>query len=376
MNMFKRFVSGLGQQSAPFGFAPDDPNASYQAGLAYMGDLGASIMANNRGGVDPFVNLGASLQDARSMSSDRNKQQWTAARLKEEAELKRQERERADADRKRREDYINTLPADVRMKALSIPGYLDSWISANDPALQKPEEPKLYEVGDALVDANGNIVYQGQGATEGTGQKRFNVGGVLVDEYGNEIYKPDPSQKQQDMNPTELKAVFATEDELPALQGTREALDRALSLNDKTYSGIGAGARAYLGAKVLGDSPISDEQKSKNTLEWQSIMSLESISMMADSLKGATTNFELNEFKRILADPETPPDIRKRTLERMKTLADRKQQMLEGRLQMLKGQGGNGSDPLEAARDAISRGADPEAVRQRLIDNGIDPAGL
>jgi NAD(P)H-hydrate repair Nnr-like enzyme with NAD(P)H-hydrate epimerase domain len=60
----------------------------------------------------------------------------------------------------------------------------------------------------------------------------------------------------------------------------------------------------------------------------------------------------------------------------MKTLADRKQQMLEGRLQMLKGQGGNGSDPLEAARDAISRGADPEAVRQRLIDNGIDPAGL
>ena len=37
------------------------------------------------------------------------------------------------------------------------------------------------------------------------------------------------------------------------------------------------------------------------------------------------------------------------------------------------------SDPtavLEAARDAINRGADPEQVKQRLIDNGIDPTGL
>lgn len=34
------------------------------------------------------------------------------------------------------------------------------------------------------------------------------------------------------------------------------------------------------------------------------------------------------------------------------------------------------ASPLDAARDAISRGANPEAVRQRLRQNGIDPAGL
>lgn len=33
-------------------------------------------------------------------------------------------------------------------------------------------------------------------------------------------------------------------------------------------------------------------------------------------------------------------------------------------------------DPLQEAREAIANGADPEAVRQRLIDNGIDPGGL
>jgi hypothetical protein len=31
---------------------------------------------------------------------------------------------------------------------------------------------------------------------------------------------------------------------------------------------------------------------------------------------------------------------------------------------------------ISAARDAISQGADPEAVKQRLIENGIDPSGL
>lgn len=34
------------------------------------------------------------------------------------------------------------------------------------------------------------------------------------------------------------------------------------------------------------------------------------------------------------------------------------------------------SDPLSKARDAISRGADPEAVKQRLRQHGIDPARL
>jgi len=35
-----------------------------------------------------------------------------------------------------------------------------------------------------------------------------------------------------------------------------------------------------------------------------------------------------------------------------------------------------GTDALSQARAAIGRGADPNAVRQRLIDHGIDPSGL
>jgi hypothetical protein len=36
----------------------------------------------------------------------------------------------------------------------------------------------------------------------------------------------------------------------------------------------------------------------------------------------------------------------------------------------------SGHDPLSQARDAITRGADPAAVKQRLKQNGIDLSGL
>ena len=163
MNMLKKFVAGLGQQNAPFGFAPESPDASYQAGLGYIGDIGANLLANNQSGVDPFSNLGASMLQAKDSSTRRNKEQYTAQRLMEEAAMKRQEREKAQQQEAQREEFLKSLPPDVQMKARSVPGFLEAYIEATDPNLQKPEQPKLYTVDGALVDANGNVVYQGEG---------------------------------------------------------------------------------------------------------------------------------------------------------------------------------------------------------------------
>jgi hypothetical protein len=140
MNFLKRFVSNLGQQTAPFGFAPDDPEAGYKAGLGYIGDIGANLLANNQGGVDPFANLGASLQQAKSSSTQRNKEAYTAQRLMEEAAMKRQEREQAEAERMQREDFLKSLPPDVQMKARSVPGFLEAYVQATDPNLQQAPE--------------------------------------------------------------------------------------------------------------------------------------------------------------------------------------------------------------------------------------------
>lgn len=71
---------------------------------------------------------------------------------------------------------------------------------------------------------------------------------------------------------------------------------------------------------------------------------------MAETLKGATTDFELREFVKLLADPSTPPDTRKRVIERMQTLAQRQMQIKKDRLDQLRGQtyykpGGGASSP-------------------------------
>jgi len=121
MNILKRFVTGLGQQTAPFGFAPDDPEAGYKAGLGYIGDIGANLMANNQGGVDPFANLGASLQQAKQSSTQRNKEAYTAQRLMEEAALKRQEKEQEAARQAWMEEQIAQLPPDQQGIARMMP---------------------------------------------------------------------------------------------------------------------------------------------------------------------------------------------------------------------------------------------------------------
>lgn len=140
MNPFTRLISGLGAQTAPFGFSPDDPNAAYRAGWGVIGDLGANLMANNQPGVSPLANLGASLQQAKQSATQRNKEAFTAQQLMEEAAAKKAERERQASEEAQREEFLNALPPDVQMKARSIPGFLEDYVKATDPAFQTAPE--------------------------------------------------------------------------------------------------------------------------------------------------------------------------------------------------------------------------------------------
>lgn len=195
---------------------------------------------------------------------------------------------------------------------------------------------------------------------------------------------------------TDKKAIFEAEDALPALQGTVENLNRALQLNDKTFTGMGAGTRAWLGSG-LHDLAVpdffADKKGSDATTEWQKIMGPEALQNMASTLKGATTDFELRKFIDMLGDPSTPVKVRASVIQRLQTLAQRKIEIQNARVRDLRGgqyfkPGGGGAqgygaqapagggDPLSAARDAINNGADRGAVIQRLQQHGIDPSGL
>ena len=233
--------------------------------------------------------------------------------------------------------------------------------------------------------------------------KVMSAGSTLVDlNTGDPMYTaPAQPPKPPTLQAADKKAIYEAEDDIPVLQGTIEALDRALELNEKAFTGYTAGGRAAIGSNLPdGAVPdwISPKAGADATREFSQIMSKEAIASMSASLKGATTDFELRKFEKILSDPTTPTEIRKRTIERMKMLAERKLKINQARIDELKagtyyqpdapaaGQPpadeGNSLETIEGdvdpqsaidqANEAISSGADPEAVKQRLRDMGIE----
>ncbi len=171
MAFWNQLISGLGQQNAPFGFdaqpvagnpMQDDP--AYRSGMQMLGNIGMGMLAS--GERNPMRALGRSYLVAQQNAQDQNKNQYIAAQMMQDAEYKKQERQRAEEERQQREAFLKTLPPDVQMKARSIPGYLDSYIEATDPNLQSAMNP-----GDRYKAVGGNIydVATGQWITSPNG---------------------------------------------------------------------------------------------------------------------------------------------------------------------------------------------------------------
>lgn len=161
------------------------------------------------------------------------------------------------------------------------------------------------------------------------------------------------------LSATDKKYITSAEDELPNIQGTIDALTLAKDLNTKTFTGLTAGARGYLGTAVPGGSYLVDKDAAMATSEFGKVMSGEAIKTMADTLKGATTDFELKKFETMLADPTTPPEIRGRVIDRMSTLAQRQKAIKERRVNDLRG-----GDYFKPQGQAASQPAQPGGIAE------------
>ena len=309
-------------------------------------------MANNQGGVDPWANLGASIQQAKESSRSRNKEAWTAQRLMEEAALKKQERDREEADRKRREDYINTLPADVRMKAMSIPGYLDSWISANDPDLQKPEKPQLWEVGNALVNENGEVIYQGPnaGADSIMGQiAERQMGaeamGLSPDDPAYKAYVLTGKMPREDQAPLtagDKKAILDADDAIMTNQMVIDQLSSVLrpdasgmSLNDKAGSGATSGLQSW--AARNDPTGFFDDARGEATTELQNIILNQALTSLKSIFGSAPTEGERQILVELQASIDKTPAERKPIIERAIRLANARLGFNKNRAESLRG---------------------------------------
>jgi cytochrome c biogenesis protein ResB len=110
-----------------------------------------------------------------------------------------------------------------------------------------------------------------------------------------------------------------------SVRQTRSALHRALELNGKIFTGAGAEARQSLGTQLpdwMVPNQVADPETAQATEEWRQIMTPEAVTKMATTLAGSDSNFELQQFVRMFADPKTTPQTRERMIRRMLEMTD------------------------------------------------------
>lgn len=353
MNILKQFVSGLGQQNAPFGFAPDNPNASYQAGLSYIGDIGANLMANNQPGVNPWANLGASLQQAKATSVDRNRQQYTAQQLMEEAAARKAEREQAQAEIARKNEWLKSI-SDPKTRAMleANPGLIDNYVAATDPAFQKPEKPTFMEVNGKIVNpATREVIYDGGSSSNSITsqiaerQAAAEALGLTPDDpaYKSYIFTGKmPREDQAPLTAGDKQAIREADDAILANTTAIEQLQSVLSgkqgetLNDR--AGYGAFADWQSWAARNDPTGVFDDNKGQATTDLKNVVLGQALASLKTIFGSAPTEGERQILIELQASVDKTPDERKSIIERAIKLAEKRLQFNKDRASELRGQ--------------------------------------
>jgi hypothetical protein len=157
---------------------------------------------------------------------------------------------------------------------------------------------------------------------------------------------------------TDKKEIIKAEDDVPRLEATIRNMQRAKELNPQVYEGFGASMRGSLGAKApdwLVPDVLANPKAGKATAEWDQIMGQEAIQMMGETLKGASTDFEMRKFLGIAADTSLPGDTRKNAMDRFLALANDELALRKRRAKEIRGgtyfkpEGGGAVEPAAPA---------------------------
>lgn len=118
---------------------------------------------------------------------------------------------------------------------------------------------------------------------------------------------------------TTRKHIFDAQDELPTLRATVDQLNEAKQLLPNIYTGIGSDVRTTLNQALPSAIPniISDPSRAKATQRYNQIMNAEGIGAMSQTLKGATTDFEMRKFMSIMNDSSQSPETKVKALDYM-----------------------------------------------------------
>lgn len=140
------------------------------------------------------------------------------------------------------------------------------------------------------------------------------------------------------LDSTTRKAIYAAQDELPNLKSTIDSLKEARDLVEHAYTGMGSVALSRLHEGLLsGISSPEHKKRVQATTRLDQLLSMEAITSMSATLKGATTDREMDQFKRMIADPGASPARKKAAIESMLRRAESSYKLKVDRIRELGG---------------------------------------
>ena len=247
------------------------------------------------------------------------------------------------------------------------------------------------------------------------GQQRvLKPGETLYNEQNQPIATapmPAPKIQPRALTSVDKQAILTADDQVQTGKNVVDMLTQALSLNDKAGSGYGAGAQAFIARNapdfIANHDPtdLTNRETGAATTDFNNIVMNQALSSMKTLFGGNPTEGERAVLLDLQASINKAPYERKAILERGIKLAQRRVAYNEERAKELRAgtyfggastvepsqggepaptqqdmgggsQGWNEQDIpqiIQDATDAIQQGADPEAVIQDMVNNGVDP---
>lgn len=153
------------------------------------------------------------------------------------------------------------------------------------------------------------------------------------------------------LSATAQKELFEAEDMVMAGDNVKSAIDSALSLNDKAYSGYGAGERATIRSNLPGQSEGADA-----TVQMNNIILGQALESLKTTFGGAPTEGERAILVQLQASVDKTPQQRKAILEKAKELADKRISFNKNKASQLRSgeymsEGGGSSAPVVTNTD-------------------------
>src|SRR5215207_6930649 len=247
-------------------------------------------------------------------------------------------------------------------------------VDARDHAASRQDrttDERFKRAGLTLQEMQIRAAAQKAGADQVLRERAANTAEALAQQKLRDAEKVVPKEDKPEI----LKA----EGTVSSSRSTLADINRALELNDKTFSGIGAELNAKASASLpetLG--PYTNRAKALDTLELQKLLGAQVLGKLKETFKGSTTEKELGFLADIEGGVNVPADVRRRVLERSRDLMGKHIAENEDRAAKLRAgtyyepNKGEPKAPAQpAARFADDFAAIPEGKRFRAPDGKI-----